>query len=244
MKREELKILLMQIRKDARIKIQEREAFCSFSKLDETQVDILDVFEEPEFNSEILSGYDALYIGGTSESNVLKPDENPFLPSSYKLINFCLENNIPVFASCFGFQMAVVAMGGEVLHQEKDFEMGTLPISLTGDAKSDLLFEDTKNEFYAVSVHKQKVTKLPDSCINLAFTDQCIHAFKVKDKPFWGFQFHPEVSRAHLVERLGIYQSQYTDNGDHFQRVIDASVETPESAALLTKFVDRVLLRI
>ncbi|MDB2425933.1 gamma-glutamyl-gamma-aminobutyrate hydrolase family protein [bacterium] len=173
---------------------------------------------------------------------MLVPEENPFLPACYDLINFCVNTKVPVFASCFGFQMAVVAFGGEIIHQEKDFEMGTLPIYLDTKSKVDMLFKDTPDGFYAVSVHKQKAVRLPENCEQLAQTDQCIHAFKVKGAPFWGFQFHPEVSRAHLVERLGIYRDQYTEDAGHFQQVIDNSQETPESALLVKKFVDRVLV--
>lgn len=241
--RNELKILLMQIRKDLRIKKQERTAFATYAGITEEQLDVLDVFATPNFDESILTNYDALFIGGTSEANVLKPNENSFLPSAYKLINHCLDKNFPVFASCFGFQMAVMALDGEILHQEEGFEMGTIPISLTNEAKDDPLHYDQPNGFYAVSVHKQKAVELPENCIMLSYTDQCIHSFRVIDKPFWGFQFHPEVSKEHLVERLGIYQDQYTENADHFTKIINNAQDTPESAALVGKFVDRVLLK-
>ena len=57
------------------------------------------------------------------------------------------------------------------------------------------------------------------------------------------FQFHPEVDRATLVERLTLFKDEYTEGDDHLQQVLDAAHETPESNRLLTKFVDRVVLR-
>ena len=78
--------------------------------------------------------------------------------------------------------------------------------------------------------------------MTLAYTDACCHAFRVTQSPFWAFQFHPEVDRATLVERLTVFKETYTDGDDHLQRVLDAAHETPESNRLVTKFVDRVLL--
>ena len=45
-----------------------------------------------------------------------------------------------------------------------------------------------------------------------------------------------------LVKRLTIFKDKYTDGDDHLQQVLDSAVETPESNALLRKFVDRVLI--
>ena len=44
-----------------------------------------------------------------------------------------------------------------------------------------------------------------------------------------------------LVSRLTTYKAAYTDGDDHLQQVLDNAVETPESNALMRKFVDRVL---
>ncbi len=60
-------------------------------------------------------------------------------------------------------------------------------------------------------------------------------------KRFWAFQFHPEVDKATLIERLTIFKAQYTDGDDHLDAVLNSAVETPESNALVGKFVARVL---
>ena len=40
------------------------------------------------------------------------------------LFDVCLDRGQPVFASCFGFQAAVVGLGGTLIRDETDFEMG------------------------------------------------------------------------------------------------------------------------
>lgn len=240
--REQLKILLLQIRDGKQVRLEEHQSFAEYCGLTLDQIDILNVFDTPEFPETAADQYDALLVGGASEANVLKPDEFPFVLECQKLIRHCAENGKPVFASCFGFQLAVLALGGEILHKDVDFEMGTLPIALAESAADDQLYHDTPDGFHAVSVHRQYADTLPESCELLAYTEQCAHSFKLKGKPFWAFQFHPEVDKATLVERLTFYKAHYTDGDGHLDKVLNSAVETPESNILMRKFVDRVLL--
>jgi len=241
MNKENLKILLLQIRHDPAVRAEEHMAFAKYSGLPIDQIHSLNAINSTEINSGKVDNYHALFIGGTSESSVLEPEKNPYLQDCYKLIRHCLEVSKPVFASCFGFQMAIMALGGEITHQAHGFEMGTLPISLNKSAKSDPLLCHTPDGFYAVTVHKEKATTLPENCESLAYTDQCIHAFKVKDKPFWGFQFHPEVDKETLVYRLGVYKERYTENAKQFEYVIANAQATPHSNILVKNFIDHLL---
>jgi len=240
--RDQLKILLLQIRDGEQVRREEHQSFADYCGVSVAQIDILNVFDTSEFAVDAADNYDALIVGGASEANVLKPEQFPFVAQSQKLIRHCGEIGKPVFASCFGFQLAVLALGGEILHCDVDFEMGTLPISLTESTADDLLYHDTPDGFHAVSVHRQYAEELPESCQLLAYTEQCVHSFKLKGKPFWAFQFHPEVDKATLVERLTFYKAHYTDGDSHLDQVLDSAVETPESNILVRKFIDRVLL--
>ena len=242
MKREQLKILLLQIRDQQQVREEEFDSFVTYSGLARKQIDILNVFDTPNFGSDVLQGYDSLFVGGASEASVLEPQKYPFVDSSIRLLQHCLETDLPVFASCFGFQLAVLALGGTIVRDKAHFEMGTIPIRLTDSAARDVLFCDTPDRFRAVSVHKERAPTLPTNCELLAYTEACTHSFKVKGKPFWAFQFHPEVDRATLVARLTIYKSQYTDGDDHLDEILSSAVETPESNTLVRKFAERVLL--
>ena len=236
-----LRVLLMQIRDSAQVREEELASFVAYSGLRADQFDVLNVFDTPEFTGDVLEGYDCLFVGGASEASVLEPEHYPFVRDSIALMQYCLAGDVPVFASCFGFQLAVLALGGRIVRDAADYEMGTPPIRLTGAGRSDTLFHDTPSPFRAVSVHKERAPALPASCKLLAETDACPHAFRVEDRRFWAFQFHPEVDRATLVERLTHYKDKYTDGDDHLQDVLDTAAETPESNELVHKFVQRVL---
>ena len=237
-----LKILLLQIRDNRNVRIEEHQSFANFSKIELHQIEVLNVFDTPSFKPNQIDNYDALYVGGASEANVLEPDKYPFVKNCIELLRYAAEISKPTFASCFGFQLAVLAFGGIILNKDKDYEMGTVKISLTDKAKSDLIYQGIQDRFPAVSVHRQYASTIPEPLETLAYTGQCVHSFKYKNKPLWAFQFHPEVDRETLVKRLTIFSRHYTDNVEHLNEVLSSAVETPESNILLGNFVERVLL--
>lgn len=240
--RELLKILLLQIREATQVRKEEHESFARYCGINKKQIKILNVYDEPNFTLNCTKGFDALFVGGASDASVLAPETYTFVPRSQDLLKKCSDNGLPVFASCFGFQLATLALGGTIVHDSEIYEMGTIPINTTPEAKTDPLFHDIGKEFIAVSVHKEKAFKPPDSATELAYTSICSHSFRIKDKPFWAFQFHPEVDRKTLVGRLTFYKSKYTANDSQLDKVLDNAVETPESNGLCRKFIDRVLL--
>lgn len=236
-----MRLLLLQIRHDPKVRLEERDSFLRYCGLEPEEMDVLNVFDTPEFGPEVLDGYDSLLVGGASEASVLEPEKYTPVPYCIELLRHCIDVDFPVFASCFGFQLAVLALGGIIIRDEKDFEMGSIPICLRPAAADDLLFHDVPDGFPAIAVHRERSVDCPPGAIELAFTEPCSHAFRVDGKRFWACQFHPEVDRATLIERLTIYKDSYTDGDDHLDEVLSSAVETPESNNLMRKFVDRVL---
>lgn len=240
--RQSLKVLLLQIRDDPVVRREEHASFAQYAGLRPEQIDIHNVFDQPLFPQDIVSGYDALFVGGASEASVLEPERYRFIQASQDLLLHCIARDVPVFASCFGFQLAVLALGGEIVHDAENYEMGSIPIKLRDAAEQDPLYAGVTDGFLAISVHQQKALSPPPGCIELAYTDICCHSFRVEESRFWAFQFHPEVDRKTLVERLTIYREHYTRDAGHLDQVLSQARETPQSNALLRHFVDRVLL--
>ena len=239
--RSQLKTLLIQIRDNPKVRKEEHTSFCQFSGLRPDQIEVFNVFDQPRFSPQIVDGYDGIFVGGASEASVLEPQRFPFVGNCVELMKHCIEQEIAVFASCFGFQLAILALNGQIVRDPPDFEMGTIPISLTAEATTDPVFQGTVNPFMAVSVHRERAVALPDHCTELAYTKLCCHAFKVNQKPFWAFQFHPEVDKRILIERLTVFKNAYTEGDDHLNEVLESAVETPDSNQLLSNFVARIL---
>ncbi len=243
--KDELKILLLQIREDKETMLEEYYEFLQFSELHKEQLDTLNTYTTIDFDESVLDGYDALYIGGSSDASVLYEDDFKFVENCKKLVRHCYEENIPTLASCFGFQVAVKELGGEIIDDKENMEMGLYEIFLHDNAKEDLLFHDYSSPFWAVSGHKERAITLPENAIHLGYSTLCpYHIFTFENKPFYAFQFHPEVDRKDLVSRITRYQERYLDNDDSLQKIIDTAIhETPESNLIVKNFVDRILLK-
>ena len=241
--RNSLRILLMQIRDDPVTKEEELQEFLRYGKLQPRQIQVLDVFQTPTFDTSILQGFDALFVGGSSDASVLKPDQYPFIHPAESLLRGCIEASLPVFASCFGFQLLVTALGGTVIRDRPNLEMGVYPIQLNPHGLKDALFEGVGPSFYAVSGHQERATEIPDGLQNLASTAKCpFHAIKVKGQPIYGFQFHPEVDAQDLKNRLNRYQERYLDNASEVEKIMASIRETPKANALIAKFIDLYLV--
>ncbi|MBT3250780.1 MAG: type 1 glutamine amidotransferase [Candidatus Marinimicrobia bacterium] len=237
-----LKTLLLQIRETSHVCHEELQSFSKYTGLNMEQISVFNMFQNPDFHPEIVNGYDGIFVGGASKASVLEPENFPFILNAQKLLLYCIEKDIPVFASCFGFQLAVIALGGDIIRDVSDYEMGTIEITRSTEVYNDPIFSTVPRQFLAVSVHQERTITPPENCQLLAYTDSCCHAFRVKNKPFWAFQFHPEVDRDILIQRLTVYKSKYTDNDLHLNEVINSAQETPVSNSLAKTFVQNVLL--
>jgi len=243
-KRSKIKVLYLQIRDDVRTCKEELDEFVRYSELLREQFTVLNVFNTPQFSPRLVDEYDTLFVGGSSDASVIYPKKYTFVKYAQELMLYCLDEAVPVFASCFGFQTLVTALEGTVILDKKNMEMGVYKIYLTEEAKKDLLFCDTPEVFWAVSGHKERAISLPEGAIMLAYSELCpYHAIKMEGKPFYAFQFHPEVNTDDLVMRITRYKERYLDGDEELNKILDkANKKTPDSNLLIKKFVDRVLL--
>lgn len=239
-KRNKIKLILLQYRDNKKVRQEEIQSFLKFCDIASNQIKVLNTFDTPNFKSNAFKGYDGVLIGGASETSVFS--EDLCIKCGKELIVRAIEDKIPTFASCFGFQLAISAFNGEIITQEIGFEMGSVLISLEEKAKDDPLVYDLPDPFYGISVHKQKAIKAPKNFISLAKTDQCLHIIKSVGSPFWGFQFHPEVDANTLKQRLTLYKRSYTKNDEELRAVLSNIHDTFYANDLCKKFIDRILL--
>lgn len=241
-----LKILLLQIRSDKETMIEEFYEFVQYSALHEEQFTAINALQQHDFDPTIIDNYDALFIGGSSDVSISAQEENQFITSSNQLLQRCYDNAIPVLASCFGFQMAAEYFGGKVCLNKENKELGIYPISLTNEAKIDILMQDLPDPFWAVVGHKECAIRLPKDAVLLAYSKECpIHAFKFINKPFYGFQFHPEMDRKDLIARIKRYQDRYLEPNENLNEVIEKSRHhsTLQANKLVSHFIDRIVLQ-
>lgn len=98
---------------------------------------------------------------------------------------------IPILGICYGMQLGCQALGATIAPARKR-EYGRTKLTITD--KTDLL-SDLPDEITAWASHGDQLEKIDENFVTLATTETCPHAaVKHKDSPFYGVQFHPEVS--------------------------------------------------
>lgn len=240
--REDLRVFLLQFREDDATLNEEFNEFVRYSGLRPEQFTQVNAWYEYDFCPDIVDGYDCVFLGGSSSPSVTKPDKFPFVRPSMALVKHCYDAGVPTFGSCFGFQLAVQALGGEVQQDDTRQEIDIVPIGKHANATDDPLFSDMPESFFAVSIHRDSAVRLPDGAVPLAATDVCpFHAIRMEGKPFYATQFHPEINKTDLIARWERYWQDFPDKVEHEGR-FDHAPEISDAHTLLSKFVDRVVL--
>ncbi len=102
------------------------------------------------------------------------------------------ELGVPVLGICYGMQIGCQVLGGEVTPaQEREYGSTTLFL----DGASDPLFKDLDEKLTVWMSHGDRVVAVSNSFTTLAHTQNSpLSIVRHKELPFYGLQFHPEVS--------------------------------------------------
>jgi GMP synthase (glutamine-hydrolysing) len=198
-------------------------------------VDIL----EATLDGRVLEGADGLLVGGAGEFSVLD-SYDPIRRFVDFLAQTASEGTIPIFASCFGFQALVLGLGGEVVADEDHAEVGSYQIHLTAEGQQDAFFGELPSQFMAQLGHKDRASRLPSQLQRMAFSERApVQAVRMVGRPVFATQFHPELTGDDNRQRFLGYMEQYGRlfGAEEAQRRLDSHVDSPESNALLRRFL-------
>lgn len=117
------------------------------------------------------------------------------------------EGNWPVLGICYGMQTMAAQLGGAVAGDGRS-EFGYAQIRATGEDRllhdiRDHVDDDGRGLLDVWMSHGDKVTALPTDFVCVAETDSCpIAAMAHTSKPWFGIQFHPEVTHTLQGKRI------------------------------------------
>lgn len=237
----DIRILLIQARDEPEILLQEQVCFlerCDIKEDQLTSLNLLDTAIE-DIHRINLSDYEAIMIGGSGAYSAT--NDYPWMNALLSLVNRAYDASFPTFGSCWGHQIIARALGGTVVYDAELTEMGCHTITLNSIGQHDMLFRDFPHSFKANMGHHDRVAKLPPDGIDLAFSKTQSHqAFRIRNKPIYGTQFHSELNAERERERLFAYRPYYTevDTEEEFQEILDGLAETTEVDGLLKKFLE------
>ena len=132
------KYLLIQARNDSDIaKPEEHSSFASQLGVDKESIVQFDIFTE-EMTVAAADDYDGILVGGSGEYSVL--DKHPVVSRFNDFVGELSSIGKPMFASCFGFQALALALGGTVIKDPDNAEVGSFRLETTSSAQKDILF--------------------------------------------------------------------------------------------------------
>jgi len=139
----------------------------------------------------------AVIITG-SEHSVF--EEAPWLDRQMALIRALAATATPLLGVCFGHQLIFRALyGKDVLARRAMPEVGWPPVRIMPDE----LFAGLGDTLVPYNFHTDEVIIVPAEWQLLASSAACrVHAARHRARPWWGLQFHPEVTPAEGVAGL------------------------------------------
>ncbi len=237
-----IRILLLQARHATdSARFDEHQSFARQAGLAKEQIVPFDLLTSTP-TLEDIQQYDALMIGGSGEFYVSKGN----LPGYEDVLNTLkevVEVGHPTFASCFGFQLLVAALDGEISYDEQNMEVGTYQLTLTGAGGRDELFSRLPQLFLAQLGHKDRVEVIPASVLNMAVSaNSPCQALRIPGKPIWATQFHPELSVDENRRRFRQYIDGYASllTPEQIEQTLAGFEDSPETDSLIPGFMELV----
>jgi len=133
-----------------------------------------------------------IVMGGAMGAN--DDNRHPFLRDLKDFIKTMVLAGTPYLGVCLGGQLLAAALGAQVVSSRWE-ELGSLPVTLTGAGREDLLFSGLPAEIDTFQWHHDSFD-IPAGGVLLASSPACPHqAFRVGGCA-WGTQFHPEVTES------------------------------------------------
>ena len=151
-------------------------------------------------------------------SNADHAYDNAFaVTNQIEVLNDAAATGLPVFGSCWGLQIAVMAAGGQVEYSPKGREVGIARKIAPNEAgRSHPLLRGKGPAFDAPCIHYDEVSRLPDDAILLASNAHSkVQAAIVPllKSEVWAVQYHPEFDLDQLVQLYILYAEDMIEQG-------------------------------
>jgi len=144
-----------------------------------------------------------LVFGG--EMNCEQEDRHPWLVGEKAHLGRLLEAGTPALGVCLGAQLLAEVAGGRVTRMARP-DIGWRSVQLESPAAADPVLGVLPDRFEGFQWHSYELSP-PSGAQVLARSEACVEAFRVSGVPWWGIQFHAEVTGEAIGEWIDEYRS-------------------------------------
>ena len=179
------------------------------------------------------AGFDGIVISGSASSVVEPP---AWAAPIEELARRAAAAGVATFGVCFGHQIVARALWGpRAVRLSPTPELGWLDVEQAGGAgqagrtaAADPLFHGIAPRFPVFCSHVDEVIDLPADATLLATSAGCsVQAYRVRDLPIWGVQFHAEMSLAEatavVTSKATLYPDRRIDPAALCARAVDTT---------------------
>lgn len=231
-----LRVLLLQVRDQAAAEVHEQQCFVDRLGIGRERLACVNVAVDAVPSVARAAQADLVILGGAGAHSAYV--DYPFTAPLIGLVQELVASGRPFFGSCFGHQFLGRALGGSVVHDPANEEIGTFDVAVTEAGRHDPLFVGLPELFPVHLGHHDRVDRLPAGVSTLASTAKCAHqVIRVDGKPVYGTQFHCEMTEQHMRERVLMYAGDYLPGDDPAGELTRRLRPTPVADELLGRFV-------
>lgn len=236
----ELQVLLVQLRRDPYMCAHEKDEIIRSANIRNDQLTCVNVLDQSLHDGDYKRS-DLVIIGGSGDFSIF--DDLDFKNQLANWILSARETDKPLIGSCWGAQFMAHVLHGYVVTDIRLSEVGTIKVDLAEEAANDPLFYDFPSSFTAQSGHHQSIIEVPKGARILAKTHKAIQAFAWPGSCQYGFQFHPELTKKGLLNRIDHYRNTYAESRDEYDRINATAEDSPHTDDILERFIDRVIFQ-
>jgi len=234
-----IQALLIQVREQRQVAEHEQACFMERIGFEPDAIRFHNLIESPRIRWADVDGADVIFIGGAAAHSATADFD--YTQPMMEIVRRLADTGKPTFGSCWGHQFIARALGGAVVTDRANEEVGSFEIELTDAGQADPLFAGFPPRFMAHMGHHDRVSALPPGGTELAYSARCRNqVYRLTGKPIYGAQFHAEMSAQRLVERLSFYRDSYLPSDEAFESLRKNPRPTPEVDGMLKRFLDEV----
>lgn len=235
--------LLLSIRAEQLAVDEEYAAFCRF--LGVPPADLRRVQLGVERFDLSLDDWSGIILGGGSFTFSEPQDAKPAAQLRAEadlagVLDDVVAADFPFLGACYGIGTLGSHQGGAVDRSHPE-PIGPLSITLTDEGRADPLFAGVPRDFAAYGGHKESLSILPDTAVQLATSAACpVQAFRVGEHVY-ATQFHPELDLAGVHTRIDVYSTfgYFEPSQAAMLRDLSSAVEVLHPMRLLQNFASR-----
>jgi len=189
---------------------------------------------------DMLAGYDGIFLSGSPHGAY---EDIPFINREHDLICEAGNLGIPMLGVCFGSQILASALcGRDQVFRRDSCEIGYKALPVTAAARDDLICSELGDSVFMFVWHNDEIRgNHPDMTI-IASSDICPNqVWRYRDRPFWGIQGHPEITRDQAPVWFEENRERMERDGADVDQLKASADEAAEAKTMLRRFADVVL---